>query len=53
MTWTERALLIAAVIAGGAAAGAAHQAGLGVGWIIAIGVAAAVAAFLIWKLKGK
>lgn len=39
------------VAAGGAAAGAAHQAGLPVGWIVAIGVAVAVAAFLIWKLK--
>lgn len=39
------------VVAGGAAAGAAHQAGLGVGWIVAIGVAVAVAAFLIWRFK--
>lgn len=42
-----------AVVAAGAAAGAAQQAGLGIGWIIGIGAAAAVAAFLIWKLKGK
>jgi hypothetical protein len=39
------------VVAGGAAAGAAHQAGLGVGWVVAIGVAVAVAAFLIWRFK--
>jgi hypothetical protein len=39
------------VAAGGAAAGAAQQSGLGVGWVIGIGVAVAIAAFLIWKLK--
>lgn len=40
------------VAAGGAAAGAAHQAGLSIGWIIAIGVAvAAIAAFAIWRFK--
>lgn len=39
------------VVAGGAAAGAAHQAGLPVGWIVVIGVAVAVAAFLIWRFK--
>mgnify|MGYP001582435539 CR=1 FL=1 len=39
------------VAAGGAAATAAQQSGLGVGWIIAIGVVVAIAAFLIWKLK--
>jgi hypothetical protein len=40
-----------AVAAGGAAATAAHQSGLSVGWIVAIGVAVAVAAFLIWKFQ--
>lgn len=40
-----------AVVAGGAAAGAAHQAGLNPVWIVAIGVAVAVAAFIIWKFK--
>jgi len=40
-----------AVAAGGAAATAAHQSGLGIGWIVAIGAAAAVAAFLIWRFK--
>lgn len=39
------------IAAGGAASTAAHQAGLGVGWIVAIGVAVAVAAFLIWRFK--
>ncbi len=39
------------IAAGGAAATAAHQSGLGVGWIVAIGVAVAIAAFLIWKFK--
>lgn len=39
------------VAAGGAAATVAHQVGLGVGWIAAIGVAVAVVAFLVWKLK--
>ena len=38
-----------AVVAGGAAATAAQQSGLSVGWIVAIGVAVAVAAFLIWR----
>lgn len=42
-----------AVVAGGAAATVAHQSGLGVGWIIGIAAVAAVAAFVIWKLKGK
>lgn len=40
-----------AVVAGGAAAGAAHQAGLGIGWIIAIGVAVSVGTFLFFKLR--
>jgi len=40
-----------AVAAGGAAATAAQQSGLSVGWIVAIGVAVAVAAFLIWRLR--
>lgn len=40
-----------AVAAGGAAATAAHQSGLGVGWIVAIGVVVAVAAFLFWRFK--
>lgn len=39
------------VVAGGAAATAAHQSGLGVGWIVAIGIAVAVAAFIIWRIK--
>lgn len=40
------------VVAGGAAAGAAHQAGLGIGWIIAIGVGVtAFTAFAIWRSK--
>jgi lysozyme family protein len=39
------------VAAGGAAATAAHQAGLNPMWIVAIGVAVAVTAFLIWRLK--
>lgn len=39
------------VAAGGAAATAAHQSGLGIGWIVVIGVVVAVAAFLIWKFK--
>lgn len=42
-----------AVVAGGGAVVAAQQAGLGIEWIIAIGAAVAVVAFLIWKLKGK
>jgi hypothetical protein len=41
----------ARLLAGGTAATAVHQAGLGAGWIIAIGVAVAVAAFLIWRFK--
>jgi lysozyme family protein len=40
-----------AVVAGGAAAGAALQAGHDVGAIIAIGVPVALAAFLIWRFK--
>lgn len=40
-----------AIVAGGAAAGAAQQAGLGVGWIIGVAVACAVVAFIIWKRK--
>lgn len=44
----------APVIAGGAAATIAHQSGLGIGWIIGICIAVAVAAFVVWKLtKGK
>jgi hypothetical protein len=40
------------VIAGGAAAETARQAGLSIGWIIAIGVAvAAIAAFAIWRSR--
>ncbi len=39
------------VAAGTAASTAAHQAGLSVGWVIAIGVAVAVVAFLIWRFK--
>lgn len=39
------------VVAGGSAAGAAHQAGLGIGWVVAIGIAVAVTAFLIWRFK--
>lgn len=42
-----------AVVAGGSAAGAAHQAGLSVGWIVGIAAAVAIVAFLAWKLKGK
>lgn len=42
-----------AVVAGGSAVVVAQQAGLGLGWILAIGVAVAVAVFFIWKLKGK
>jgi hypothetical protein len=49
---TTKAKKAGPIVAGGAAAGAAHQAGLSVGWIIAIGVAvAAVAALAIWKFK--
>ncbi len=40
-----------AIVAGGGAVVAAQQAGLGVGWIIAIGVVAAVAAFLFFKFR--
>lgn len=40
-----------AVAAGGAAATAAHQSGLSIGWIIGIAAAVAVAAFIIWKIK--
>lgn len=39
------------VAAGGAAATAAQQTGLGIEWVIAIGVAVAAAAFLIWRFK--
>jgi len=42
------------VVAGGSAAGAAHQSGLSIGWVIGIGVAVALAAFLIihfWPKK--
>lgn len=42
-----------AAVAGGGAVVAAQQAGLGIEWIIVIGAAVAIAAFLIWKLKGK
>lgn len=41
----------AAVVLSGAAATVAQQAGLEIGWIIAIGVAVAVAAFLFFKLR--
>lgn len=40
-----------AVVAAGAAAVAAHQSGLGIFWVIGIGVAVAVAAFLFFKLR--
>jgi lysozyme family protein len=40
-----------AIVAGGGAATAAHQAGLGIGWIIAIAAAVALTVFLAWKLK--
>lgn len=44
----------APVVVGGAAATVAHQSGLGIGWIIGISIAAAIAAFVVWKLtKGK
>lgn len=39
------------VVAGGAVATAAHQSGVGIWWIVAIGLVIAVAAFLIWKFK--
>lgn len=39
------------VVAGAAAAAAAHQAGFPVSAVVAIGVAAAVAVFLIWRFK--
>lgn len=39
------------IAAGGAAATIAHQSGLGLEWIIGIGFAMAVAAFIIWKIK--
>jgi hypothetical protein len=39
------------VAAGGAAATAAHQAGLSSVWIIGIGIAVAIIAFIIWKLR--
>ncbi len=39
------------IAAGGAAAGAAASSGIGWHWVLFIGVAVAVAAFLIWKLK--
>lgn len=41
----------ATVVLGGAAATVAQQAGLDIGWIIAIGAAVAVAAFLFFKLR--
>ena len=41
------------VAAGGAAATVAQQSGLSIGWIIGIGIAVAVAAFVIWKIKEK
>lgn len=40
-----------AVVAAGGAVIVAQQAGLGIEWIIAIGAAVAVAAFIIWKIK--
>jgi hypothetical protein len=39
------------IAAGGTASVAANEAGFSIGWVIAIGVAVAVATFLIWKLK--
>ena len=39
--------------AGAGAAAAAHQAGFSIGWVVAIGVAVAVAAFLVWRFKSK
>lgn len=40
------------VVAGGSAAGAAHEAGFSIEWVIAIGVVvAAVTAFAIWRSK--
>jgi hypothetical protein len=38
-------------VAAGTAATVAQQAGLGVGWVVAIGAAVAVVAFLIWRFK--
>lgn len=40
-----------AIAAGGAAAAVAHQSGFGVTTIVLVGIAVAIAAFLIWKLK--
>jgi hypothetical protein len=40
-----------AIVAGGAAAGAAQQAGLGIEWIIGIAIVVAVVAFFIWKKR--
>jgi lysozyme len=42
-----------AVVAAGTSAAIAHQSGIGLGWIIGIAVVAAVAAFVIWKIKEK
>lgn len=42
-----------AVVAGGGAVVAAQQSGLGIEWIIGIGIAVAVVAFIIFKIKGK
>jgi hypothetical protein len=40
------------IVAGGAAAESARQAGLSIGWIVAIGVAVAVvAALIVWRFK--
>lgn len=42
-----------AVVAAGTAATVAHQSGVSIGWIIGAAVAAAVVAFIIWKIKEK
>jgi lysozyme len=42
-----------AVVAAGTAATVLHQSDIGTGWIIAIAVVAAIAAFVIWKIKEK
>lgn len=40
-----------AIVAGGGAVIVAHQSGLGFEWVVGICLAAAVAAFVIWKIK--